>query len=245
MGKGSKSHSRGLSMAQLVARTGVTRSAIAHYRELGLLPPVRKTARNMAYYPENTIERIRLIRELMEKRHLTLAQIRDLLQTRGEEYLKEILAETQKMERFLSDWLEGEGKVYSREELLEGTGIEEEVLEKLKKMGLLEEVAKDRFDGISYDLALAVARMRRAGLTEELGFHPEDLSFYVSAIGRLVEAEIREFNRRVFGKISRRRLSAIVKEALENSEILWIAIRRRIVLKILKNQTETTGTRIP
>jgi DNA-binding transcriptional MerR regulator len=199
----------------------------------------------MAYYPENTIERIRLIRELMEKRHLTLAQIRDLLQTRGEEYLKEILAETQKMERFLSGWLEGEGKIYSREELLEGTGIEEEVLEKLKKMGLLEEVARDRFDGISYDLALAVARMRRAGLTEELGFHPEDLSFYVSAIGRLVEAEIREFNRRVFGKISRRRLSAIVKEALENSEILWIAIRRRAVLKTLKNQTETLGTRIP
>lgn len=224
---------RGLTMAQLVEETGVSRATIAHYRELGLLPPLKKTARNMAYYSETTVERIRLIRELMEKRHLTLSQIRALLLEKGEEKLKELLEETREMERFLYDWLGGEGQSFSREELLERTGIEPEVLDQLKELGLIYEVSPGMYDSVSYDLAMAVSRMRRAGLTEALGFSPQDLKLYVRAIRDLVQSEIREFNRRVFGKIPRHKVRALVQEALAGSEILWVALRRRIVLEFL------------
>lgn len=229
-------------MARLVEETGLSRATLAHYREMGLLPPLAKTARNMAYYPEETVARVRLIRDLMEKRHLTLTQIRELLNTHGEEKLRELLQETQEMERFLYDWLgEGGGRSYTREELLNGTGIEPGVLERLKEMGLVVESTPGRFDSVSYDLALAIARMRRAGLTEELGFSLDALNLYLKAMRRMVEAEIREFNRRAFGKLPRKKVRELVQEALLGSEILWVALRRRIVLRILKELSEGGG----
>ena len=50
-----------LRMKQLAEASGVPAPTIKHYLREGLLPEPVKTSRNMAYYPQEFVERIRLI----------------------------------------------------------------------------------------------------------------------------------------------------------------------------------------
>ena len=53
---------------------------VRHYLREGLLPEPVKTSRNMAYYPPEFVDRIRLIKQLQEERFMPLRVIRDLLE---------------------------------------------------------------------------------------------------------------------------------------------------------------------
>ena len=54
-------------------------ATVRHYLREGLLPEPVKTSRNMAYYPPEFVERIRLIKQLQEERFMPLKVIRELL----------------------------------------------------------------------------------------------------------------------------------------------------------------------
>ena len=68
-----------LRMRELAA-SGVSAATIKHYLREGLLPEPMKTSRNMAYYPGDCVERIRLIKQLQEERYMPLQVIKDLLE---------------------------------------------------------------------------------------------------------------------------------------------------------------------
>ncbi len=68
-----------LKISELAERSGVPVATIRHYLREGLLPEPVKTSRNMAYYPPEFVERIRVIKQLQEERFLPLRVIRDLL----------------------------------------------------------------------------------------------------------------------------------------------------------------------
>ena len=59
-----------LKMSELAERSGVSAGPIKHYLREGLLPEPVKTPRNMAYYPPDFVERIRLIKRLQEERFM-------------------------------------------------------------------------------------------------------------------------------------------------------------------------------
>src|SRR3954470_18282102 len=69
-----------LRMRELAAASGVPAPTIKHYLREGLLPEPVKTSRNMAYYPPEFVERIRLIKRLQEERFLPLKLIRGVLE---------------------------------------------------------------------------------------------------------------------------------------------------------------------
>jgi len=69
----------GMRMAELSARSGVARETIHYYLREGLLPRPRKGGRTVAYYDEEHLERLRLIRRLREEKYLPLAVIRRML----------------------------------------------------------------------------------------------------------------------------------------------------------------------
>ncbi len=225
----------GITIGELSSRAGVSRATVAHYVALGLLPPPTKTARNMAYYDPECVERIALIRELQRRRRLPLTAIKELLDKQGPEALQRIVAETKQMERFVEGWLSGSPRrTVAREELLAASGLEPAELEELERMGLLVRAADGRYDSVSEDIAVAVGRMRREGLTDELGFEVGDIDMYTRAIERFVEREIEFFNRRVLGRVSQRKARALVLAALEGAERLWVAVRRRVLLQALE-----------
>ena len=69
----------GMRMAELAMRSGVSRETIHFYLREGLLPRPRKAGRTVAYYDEEHLSRLKLIRTLREEKYLPLAVIRRLL----------------------------------------------------------------------------------------------------------------------------------------------------------------------
>ena len=68
-----------LKMSQLAEASGVSAGTIKHYLREGLLPEPVRTSRNMAYYPPDFVERIRLIKQLQEERFMPLRVIKRML----------------------------------------------------------------------------------------------------------------------------------------------------------------------
>src|SRR3954451_16843587 len=68
-----------LKMSELAEASGVSVGTIKHYLREGLLPEPVKTSRNMAYYPADFVERIRLIKQLQEERFMPLRVIKSML----------------------------------------------------------------------------------------------------------------------------------------------------------------------
>ena len=71
-----------LKMSELAERSGVSAATIKHYLREGLLgddDEVVRTSRNMAYYPVDFVDRVRLIKRLQEERFMPLRVIRELI----------------------------------------------------------------------------------------------------------------------------------------------------------------------
>jgi DNA-binding transcriptional MerR regulator len=71
-----------LRISELAERSGVSVATIKHYLREGLLgddDDVLRTSRNMAYYPVQFVERVRLIKRLQEERFMPLRVIREVL----------------------------------------------------------------------------------------------------------------------------------------------------------------------
>src|SRR5215208_4043854 len=68
-----------LRMGELAEASGVPAPTIKHYLREGLLPEPVKTSRNMAYYPPEFVDRIRLIKQLQEERFMPLKVIKSML----------------------------------------------------------------------------------------------------------------------------------------------------------------------
>ena len=74
-----------LKMSELAERSGVSAGTIKHYLREGLLgsgDEVVRTSRNMAWYPPEYVERIRLIKRLQEERFMPLRVIGEVMAAR-------------------------------------------------------------------------------------------------------------------------------------------------------------------
>ena len=75
----------GLKMSELADASGVSSGTIKHYLREGLLgdeDEIVQTSRNMAWYPPEFVDRIRLIKRLQEERFLPLRLIKEALADR-------------------------------------------------------------------------------------------------------------------------------------------------------------------
>jgi DNA-binding transcriptional MerR regulator len=72
-------------MKDLCTQTGLGRQAVHFYIQQGLLPEGQKTGRNMAYYSQEHVERLLLIRRLQEEHFLPLKAIRAVLDAYDED----------------------------------------------------------------------------------------------------------------------------------------------------------------
>src|SRR5882672_6490209 len=102
-----------LRMGELAEASGVSAATVKHYLREGLLPEPVKTSRNMAYYPPEFVDRIRLIKQLQEERFMPLKLIREVLDENPER--AKALVELE--DRILDRALAGEQKRISRAEV--------------------------------------------------------------------------------------------------------------------------------
>ncbi len=190
-------------MKDLCEATGLPRQAIHFYIQQGLLPPGRKTGRNMAWYSEEHLERLHLVKKLQHERFLPLKAIKALFDgedgvfsPRQHAFLagvKERLAESLKTSEDRSPTL-------TPREVAETTGVDAEDVEHAFEVGL---VGGARSNG---SLRIAAAdvwvfeefgKIRSMGFTPELGFRVEDMALYQDAITNLLQEEVRLLSSRL------------------------------------------------
>jgi DNA-binding transcriptional MerR regulator len=122
-----------LKMSQLAEASGVSAGTIKHYLREGLLPDPVKTSRNMAYYPADFVDRIKLIKRLQEERFMPLKAIRQVLDDDPER----VRALVELEDRILESALRDERRRISAAEVRRRYNITQEALERLGDIGIL------------------------------------------------------------------------------------------------------------
>lgn len=225
-----------LTIGQLVKETGITKATVHHYVQLGLLPPPRKTNSRMAYYDPACVQRIRLIKDLQERRYLPLREIKDLLSAAKTDSAwtgapDDLEADLNAIDRVILE-ADRQGPVFSRTRLVELHGVDAALLARLEAIGLLTPDG-DLFSEQDERIVACVVALQQAGLNPEAGFEPESLAMFVAACDRLIGEEFALFNARLLGKRSSAEVAAIARQAMTLSSRLLCALHyRRMIVRL-------------
>lgn len=181
-------------MKDLCELTGLGRQAIHFYIQRGLLPPGHKTGRNMAYYGEEHVERLHLIKKLQHERFLPLKAIAAILDDRDSTFTEGqrsfLLGVKQRLGRGALGSSPTEAPVGP---LLERLGLSREDFDRMVELELLGS-RRDAQGGevIASDdvwLLEAYAAAQRLGFVKELGFGVDDLVLYDEVVQQLFQRE--------------------------------------------------------
>jgi DNA-binding transcriptional MerR regulator len=185
-----------LRMGELARASGVSAATIKHYLREGLLPEPMKTSRNMAYYPADFVERIRMIKQLQEERYMPLRVIKDLL----EEDPDRARALIELGDRLLEHALASESERISPAEVRDRYEIPQDVLDRLAE---LEVVTPDKRGYSPSDVRIieAIGRFRAGGYEERIGFTVYDTLRYKQSMADLVKQEVDVLMERLAGEM--------------------------------------------
>lgn len=119
----------------LAQQAGVPTRTIRYYTQQGLLPPPRLKGR-VGYYNDRHLDRLKLIKELQEKRYLPLAVIKSVVRRfESGADLETMLAPLDMV--FAPRWESSAKREFTREELADEAGVDAAVVEAAEDMGLL------------------------------------------------------------------------------------------------------------
>ena len=206
-----------LKMSELAEASGVSSGTIKHYLREGLLggqDEIVRTSRNMAYYPPEYVERIRLIKRLQEERFLPLRHIRDVLDVAARN---------------------GGEELATRAEAAARHGVPENVLARLEELDVL---SPDGYGADDDRIVAAIARFRAGGYDESLGFTVYDTLRYREALAPLVEEEVRLLLDRLAGEVSVERAIEIIGSGAEPLRELIGAMHSRMLREELRRRRE-------
>jgi DNA-binding transcriptional MerR regulator len=226
-----------LKMSELAERSGVSAPTIRHYIREGLLgdgEDIRRTSRNMAYYPPELVERIQLIKRLQEERFMPLRVIKEVLEDNPERVNALLELEDSILERAIAS---AQRSKVSAKEVRERYEIPANVLDRLKKIGVLTP-GRDGYDQDDVKIIEAISRFRAGGYEEALGFTVYDTLRYREALGPLVEEEVRALLDRLVGEVEVERAVEIIAAGAEPLRELIGAIHSKLLLAELASQRE-------
>ena len=193
-----------LKMKDLCEAAGMNRQAVHFYIKEGLVPPGRKTGRNMAYYGPEHVERLALVRRLQHERFLPLKAIRAMLDGGDGQY-------TPEQRTWLRDLKQRVALTLARgadapeplpvAPLLERCGVTVAEMAELDATGIVP-VTRDGNGRrvIHADDAWAVealGELRALGFTAANGFTVGDIALYERFVGQLFDAEAQLLSERL------------------------------------------------
>jgi len=225
-----------LKMSELAEASGVSAGTIKHYLREGLLPEPVKTSRNMAYYPPEFVERIRLIKRLQEERFMPLRLIKGVLGDDPDRARTLVELEDRILERAVA--AQEQGRV-SRAEVRRRYEIPGNVLARLEDLEILAPNSRG-YDPDDVKVIEAISRFRAGGYDEALGFTVYDTLRYREALGPLVEEEVRTLLDRVSGEDVERAVEMIAAGAEPLRELVG-AIHSKLLLAELRRASERRG----
>ncbi len=185
-------------MRDLCERTGLERQTIHFYIQEGLLPEGTKTGRNTAYYGEEHVERLTLIRRLKDEQFLPLKAIRAVLGGKAAGFSKQQRAVLADVKARLARRPAGRALTHGQADLVaaaamaSAAGVEVRDVEELVDAGLLRGERRGGRLEVRRDgewLVAAWRELSRAGLSRERGFVPADFGMIDEAVTELLGRE--------------------------------------------------------
>jgi DNA-binding transcriptional MerR regulator len=203
------------------------------------LPEPVKTSRNMAYYPPEFVDRIRLIKQLQEERYMPLRVIRELLE-RDDAEPQRLRAMLDLEDRILERALAGERERVPSGEVRDRYDIPREVLDRLAELGILSP------NGVGYSpsdvrIIEAITRFRAGGYDERLGFTVYDTLRYKQALEPLVAEEVDVLTQRLAGDLDPDRAIEIVEAGVGPLNDLMAALHTKLLVAELERQRDWRG----
>jgi DNA-binding transcriptional MerR regulator len=225
-----------LKMKELAEASGVSAGTIKHYLREGLLPEPVKTSRNMAYYPPDFVERIKLIKQLQEERFMPLKVIKSMLDEDPERAQALVELEDRILERALA----GERKRISGAELRRRYDVPQEVLERLAELDVLTPTSRGYGES---DVAIveAISRFRAGGYDERIGFTVYDTLRYKRALEELVKEEVQVLLDRLAGELDPDRAVELIGAGSEPLNDLMAALHQKALVAELRRQRAARG----
>jgi DNA-binding transcriptional MerR regulator len=224
-----------LKMSELAEQSGVSAGTIKHYLREGLLgggDDVVRTSRNMAYYPEEFVRRIRLIKRLQEERFMPLRLIRELMAEDPERAARMIELEDRILERAIAA---REGERTSRARVRELYNLPQNVLDRLEELGVLTPNGRG-YDADDVKIIESISRFRAGGYEQAIGFTVYDTLRYREALEPLVEEEVRVLLERLPGEVEVDRAVEIIASGAEPLRDLIGAMHSKLLLVALRRQ---------
>jgi len=226
-----------LKMRELSEASGVSSATIKHYLREGLLPEPVRTSRNMAYYPPDFVDRIRLIKQLQEERFMPLKLIKGVLDKHPEQARRLVELEDRVLERALA--AEGPERV-SGAELRRLYDISKEALDKLVELGVLTPTSRG-FSANDVKIVEAISRFRAGGMDERIGFTVYDTLRYKRALDELVKEEVHVFMDRLAGEVDAEAAADLIANGVEPLDDLMRALHSKAMVAELERQRAARG----
>jgi DNA-binding transcriptional MerR regulator len=225
-----------LKMKELAEASGVSAGTIKHYLREGLLPEPVKTSRNMAYYPAEFVERIRLIKQLQEERFMPLKVIKSMLDDDPERARALVELEDRILERALA----GEQSRVSAAELRRRYDVPQEVLDRLADLEVLTPNSRG-YSPRDVEIVEAISRFRAGGYDERIGFTVYDTLRYKRALEELVKEEVHLLLDRLAGEMDPDRAVELIAAGSEPLNELIAALHQKSLVAELRRQRAARG----
>jgi DNA-binding transcriptional MerR regulator len=225
-----------LRMGELAEASGVPAPTIKHYLREGLLPEPVKTSRNMAYYPPEFVDRIKLIKQLQEERFMPLKAIKSVLDDDPER--ARALVELE--DRILDRALAGERTRTSAAEVRDRYSVPKEVLDRLEKLEVLSPNSRG-YSPSDVKIIEAISRFRANGYDEEIGFTVYDTLRYKSALEDLVREEVGMVMDRLAGEVPPERVVEMLETGAQPLQDLIAALHTKLMVAELERHRASRG----
>jgi DNA-binding transcriptional MerR regulator len=231
MAKPATTNDEMLRMGELARASGVSAATIKHYLREGLLPEPVKTSRNMAYYPADFVERIRMIKQLQEERYMPLRVIKDLL----EEDPDRAKALIELGDRLLEHALASESERVSAAEVRHRYDVPEDVLDRLAELEVLTP------DGNGYSpsdvrIIETISRFRAGGYEERIGFTVYDTLRYKESMADLVRQEVDVLMERLAGEMDTDEAMELIEAGTQPLNDLLAAMHTKALVAELEHR---------
>jgi DNA-binding transcriptional MerR regulator len=200
-----------LRMRELAEASGVPAPTIKHYLREGLLPEPVKTSRNMAYYPPEFVDRIKLIKQLQEERYLPLKAIKEVLDSQ-------------------------ERSRTSTTEVRKRYGVPKEVLDRLAELEVLTPNSRG-YSPSDVKIIEAISRFRAGGYDEQIGFTVYDTLRYKVALEELARQEVDVVMERLAGEVPPERVVEMLEAGAEPLKDLIAALHTKLMVAELERRS--------
>ena len=217
---------------ELAHLTGLPSRTIRFYNTQGLLPPPVMKGR-VAYYDDEHLVVLNIIKQLKEQQNLPLETIRQMLEIRASQ--GEVMMNLALKQRLLRPLSAGEQDVQlSKEGLMKQSGVKAEYIDELTKQGLLFPVQGDTEEVYGGDDVLLIELYERL---EYLGLPLALPALIRFQLRQLVRSELAAFDQHVYPRwreegLSQEQQAEQLAAILTLTDTLISVIHRRLVYSV-------------